>query len=365
MTAALCFLRDYLRPRPQRVEVREISYRRGGETLPATLYRPAAHRAPLPSWVVLHGLTYTGRHHPSLQRFARALAASGVAILVPEIPEWRALRVAPAPTGPSIDGAVEALLTNRIAPPERISVLGFSFGATQALATLGDAHFRERIRAVVAWGGYCDLHHLFRFGITGRYELDGVEAHATPDPYGTWIMGANFLTLMPGHERYTALAEALGRLAEESGRQGAAAVDAIYDPLKARLRQDLPAPQRELFDLVAPPAARWPSDSPRATEFANALADAALASDPCLDPRPALPTLAARTLIAHGRDDHLIPYTESLRLHRALPTTCPATCTITSLFAHSGGATRALAPLHHAREAVRFFALLRRMLAHA
>jgi pimeloyl-ACP methyl ester carboxylesterase len=178
-------------------------------------------------------------------------------------------------------------------------------------------------------------------------------------------MGANFLTLMPGHKRYTALATALAHLAEESGRQGAAATDAHYDPLKARLRQDLPAPQRELFDLVAPPAARWPSDSARATEFANALADAALAADPRLDPRLSLPAFGTRALIAHGRDDHLIPYTESIRLHRALPATCTATGTITSLFAHSGGATRALAPLHHAREAARFLVLLRRMLAHA
>jgi pimeloyl-ACP methyl ester carboxylesterase len=367
MSSTSGFIREYLRPRPGRVELRELTYRRGGvdggtEALPAHFYRLAGSERPRPAWVLLHGLTYYGRAHPSLDRFARALAASGAAVMVPEIPEWSALRVAPATTGPSIAGAIDTLVGEGYAPEDRIGVFGFSFGATQALGALSDPELGARVRAMVAWGGYCDLHHLFRFGLTGRYELDGVEALATPDPYGTWIMGANFLRRMPGHERYDALATALSNLALESGRIGVAAGDTIYDPLKARLRQDLPLPQRELFDLLAPPTASWPNDSPRAFEFARDLADAALDADPLLDPRPLLPDFGTRTMIAHGRDDLLIPYTESLRLRRALPDACPASCTITSLFAHSTGATRGLGALAQTREAARFYALLHRLL---
>lgn len=367
MSSTSGFLREYLSPRPGRIEVRELSYRRQaeggrGEVLPARLYRRTGTERPRPAWVLLHGLTYHGRTHPSLDRFARALAASGATVIVPEIPEWSMLRVAPATTGPSIAGAIDALLDGGYALEDRIGVLGFSFGATQALAALAEPALGARVRSVVAWGGYCDLHHLFRFGLTGCYELDGVEARATPDPYGTWIMGANFVQRMPGHERYDALAAALAELAMESGRAGVAAGDAVYDPSKARLRQSLPAPQRELFDLLAPPSTRWPNDSPRAVEFARDLADAALAAESLLDPRPLLPALGTSTLIAHGRDDLLVPYTESIRLHRALPTACPATCTITSLFAHSTGATRGLGALAQAREVARFCALLHRLL---
>src|SRR5690606_28412635 len=105
MARTLGFLLQYLRPRPGAVEEAEVPYRRDGETLPATLYRPAGRRGPHPAWVVLHGLTYRGRYHPSLERLARALAASGALVFVPEIPEWRRLRVAPALTTATIRSA--------------------------------------------------------------------------------------------------------------------------------------------------------------------------------------------------------------------------------------------------------------------
>src|SRR5690554_4370027 len=107
MLPTVKFLRQYLRGGAA-LEVVETTYERGSEALPATVYRPAA-RGRLPGWVVLHGLTYTGRHHASLVKFAGAVAAAGNIVLVPEIPEWRALRVAPAVTVDTIRAAVQAL----------------------------------------------------------------------------------------------------------------------------------------------------------------------------------------------------------------------------------------------------------------
>src|SRR5690554_6285655 len=100
MMRSASFLREYLRPATGALDIRDLSVRRAGEEHPATLYRPARARGPLPAWVVLHGLTYSGRTHPSLVRFARAVAASGATVLVPDVPEWRSLRVAPAATAP-------------------------------------------------------------------------------------------------------------------------------------------------------------------------------------------------------------------------------------------------------------------------
>src|SRR5690606_23665177 len=119
------FLRYYLRPRPDGVTEVETGYRRDGERLPATLYRPAHGTGPLPGWVLLHGLTVPGREHTSLKRFARAVAASGAAVLVPDIPEWRALRVAPAVTVDTIRAAILALAERDDTIPGRIGVIGF------------------------------------------------------------------------------------------------------------------------------------------------------------------------------------------------------------------------------------------------
>jgi dienelactone hydrolase len=322
----------------------------------------AGRDRPGPAWVLLHGLTYHGRGHPSLDRFARALAASGATVIVPEIPEWSALRVAPAATGPSIAGAIDALVNRGLAAEERIGIFGFSFGATQGLAALADPGLGERVRTFVSWGGYCDLRRLFHFGITGRHELDGVETRIEPDPYGAWIMGANYVTGIPGHGAHHELAAALRELALESGRAGIFAGDPIYDPLKARLHAGLPLGQREIFRIFAPPTGDAPAEPERVAALIDDLAAAALCADPLLDPQPRIPALRVRTLIAHGRDDRLIPYTESLRLSRALPEAADGGCTITSLFTHSTGAAGTLSTLTRAREAARFCALLHRIL---
>src|SRR5690625_5244933 len=109
MMRSALFLREYLRPSAGTLAIRDVPIRRAGEEHPATLYRPARARGPLPTWVVLHGLTYTGRTHSSLVRFARAVAASGAVVLVPDVPEWRSLQVAPGATAPTIDAAVDTL----------------------------------------------------------------------------------------------------------------------------------------------------------------------------------------------------------------------------------------------------------------
>ncbi|HEX7089836.1 MAG TPA: hypothetical protein VF192_06850 [Longimicrobiales bacterium] len=361
MASTIRFLRQYLRPRPGAVQEIEITYRRGEQELPATLYRPARGREPLPAWIVLHGLAYRGRQHPSLERLARAVAASGALVLVPDIPEWRRLRVAPALTAETIRAATHVLRARPDAAEGRTGVLGFSFGATQALVAAADPGLEGAVRGVAAWGGYYDLFNLFRFGIAGEYEIDGVVRHREPDPYGRWIMGANYLTRVPGFGGYGALAHALEELAREAGRRGVSAWDPAYDPLKTRLRAGLPAPQREIFDLFAAPAG-CPVPSPdRARELAHELAAAALRADPLLDPAPFLPRAPHRTLLAHGKEDRLVPYTETLRLARAIPAHRCVACTITALFAHSAGAERGLGPHGRAREAARFIGLLRRI----
>lgn len=363
MASTIGFIREYLAPRPVAIEVGDLTYRRGEDTLPARLFRRGGRsRRRRPAWILLHGLTYHGRNHPSLDRFARALAASGAVVIVPEIPEWSTLRVAPAATGPSIAGAFETLRALPDVDADRIGVFGFSFGATQALTALANPRLGDRIGALAAWGGYCDLHRLFHFGITGEHELDGVRDRVAPDPYGAWIMGANYVTGIPHLANYAELAGALHELAQASGRAGIYAGDSHYDPLKARLRAGLPPEQREIFRIFAPLPTDPPIDQELVAGLAHELADAALRADPLLDPRPLIPGLGVRTAIAHGREDTLVPYTESLRLSRILPPGTGAGCTITSLFAHSTGASRALDTLTRARETTRFCIMLNRIL---
>lgn len=352
------YLRQYFRPSPGVVEVRDTSYSRAGRELRASVYRPASLRRPAPAWIVLHGLTYHGPRHPGLQRFASALAASGHVVFIPEIQEWSRLMVAPELTLPTIQAAADAAVLRDDVDAERIGIFGFSFGATHAIAAATDQQLPQRIRAITAWGGYAEVARLVEFGLTGTHELDGVREYLTPDPYGRWIFGANYLTDVPGYSDMGRVADALLRLALEAGRTGVFAGDPIYEPVKRELAAGLAARERPVFELFAPIG---PHDPVAARALADALTRTILAKDPLMEPGPHLHAVRIPVLLAHGRDDRLIPYTESLRLKRQIPGKMVAGCTITDLFAHSGGREPGL-KLGLVREGARFINVLNQIL---
>jgi pimeloyl-ACP methyl ester carboxylesterase len=362
MASLAAFLHAYLRPGARHgVIVRETAYPLGDSQIEATLYRPA-RRGRLPGWVVLHGLTYSGRKHPSLIRFVTAVAAAGNAVLVPDIPEWRQLRVAPAVTRETIRSAVRELHERDDIDPDRVGLFGFSFGATQALIAAADPEIQSLLHGIAAWGGYCDIDRLFVFGMTGEHELDGQEYQLQPDPYGAWVMAGNYLTQIPGHETQAEVAAALHELAREAGRLGRYAWEPVYDPVKTRLRETLTGSERELFDIIAPRTDAPAGDIAYRRSLGRALADTVRRIDPGLDPLPFLDAVGVDILLAHGRDDRLIPYTETLRLARHLPPDRLTGPVITALFAHSGGADLSIGPLHVVQEGIRFAGVLRSIL---
>jgi pimeloyl-ACP methyl ester carboxylesterase len=202
------------------------------------------------------------------------------------------------------------------------------------------------------------VRRLFHFGITGEYDWQGVTYREDPDPYGRWIMGGNYLTAIPGYEGFGATARALHRLAIAAGQAGIYAADAHFDPLKLELRATLSAEEQDVYDLFAPLTTETLKDTARATQLAQDLAAAAVRTDPMFDPAPYFPRVAARTFVAHGRDDRLVPFTEAYRVAAALPPHVLRKAVITSLFAHSGGTRHELDRLGLLREGARFVALL-------
>ncbi|MGH7446811.1 MAG: alpha/beta hydrolase family protein, partial [Longimicrobiales bacterium] len=288
MPSTLRFLKQYLRPAADATVAAETVYMRGAEELPATVFRPAHGPRELPGWVVLHGLTRPGRAHPSLQRFARAVASAGNIVFVPEIPEWRDLRVAPAIAIGTIRQAVRALQLRDDVRHEHVGLFGFSFGATQAIIAAADAETSHLLAGVAAWGGYSDLRRLFRFGLTGEHELDGVGYQTEPDPYGCWIMAGNYLTRVPGYEAADDVAAALHDLALEAGERRLYAWDPVFDISKRAHRERLGPDAQELFNMIAPETTAPRRDHERVLHLAESIAATALRADPLLDPQPFL-----------------------------------------------------------------------------
>lgn len=355
------FLRAYLRDGAGPFRQEEITVPVGGEAREATLYLPD-RRGPAPGWVVLHGLTVPGRHHRAMTRFVRSLAATGAAVLVPDVPAWRALRLDVTAARTTLADASAWLAARPEVRPGGVGTIGFSFGATQALMAAADPGVQRDVRAVVAFGGYCDLQRMLRCLFTGEHEWRGARYTLDPDPYGRWIIVGNYLTLLDGYGGMEAVARGALELAVEAGRVGAYAWEPVYDPTKARIRAGLSPEEREIWDVIAPPSGTPPADMALARAIGDAFSAAALEKDPGLDPRAHLGGVRGRVVLSHGRADRLIPFTETLRLQTLLPPAARPSVTITGLFAHSSHAGW-LHPLDRVREAGLFIRLLNDALA--
>jgi pimeloyl-ACP methyl ester carboxylesterase len=296
-----------------------------------------------PTWVLLHGITRPGRRHAVLTRFAQALAGTGATVLVPEIPEWTALELVPEPAGDAVLAALETLAADPgrgassdtvLGSPDSVGLIGFSFAAPQAIRLATDPEVGPRLACVAGFGGYGTLQRAVAFLWSGRHEWDGRSYSTRPDPYGRWVVGGNFLTLVPGYEDAGDVAGALTDLAALAGDRQIPSWDPVLDELKDRLEARLPRGRRGLFRQFAPPAE---ADPPGDLEgWGTRLAEAGVAARPLLELPPIVRSTAPVVLI-HGRGDALVPFSETLRLAERVRAPSLEVA-VTGLFEHSAEA---------------------------
>jgi pimeloyl-ACP methyl ester carboxylesterase len=345
---------------PQRCEEEEILLDRGDRLVPGTIVRPLGARGPLPAWVVLHGITRRGRAHEQLQRFTRALVDTGAVAIVPDVPEWRQLELAPRLAVPTIRAAIAGLRASAWGRDEPVGTIGFSFGAPHVIAATSHPDLADAVAGSVGFGAYCSLERTARYFMTGMHEWGGRAHHLPPDAYGRWILAANYLTAIPEHAAASDAAFALRSLAMLSGDLGLVSTDPRLDVRKLALRASVAEERRWLFDLFAPPAAALP-DPAHALHAAEALAAAGRRTDPEGEPSEALANVSRPVHVLHGRRDTVIPFSEGLRLRAALPSSTWSRVTVTSLFGHAGEGSPAAA-MRSARELPSFLRALRGVL---
>jgi pimeloyl-ACP methyl ester carboxylesterase len=296
-----------------------------------------------------------------LLRFAGALSASGAAVLIPEIPEWKELRVSPESVPPIINAAITDLNEREETRSGHMGLVGFSFGAPQAIIAAADPTLTGRLSLVLGYGGYCEPEPTVRFLFTGEHEWKGRRFRLPPDPYGRWVIGANYLTSVPGYEDAHDVAQALWKLAAEAGERRVLAWDPEYDPVKDAVVEEVSPERREIFRLFAPSSEMQP-DPGRVEPLIKGLTAAFVASSPLSTPTPFLSDVRTPVHLFHGREDHLIPFSETLRLAERFGNHARVHASVTGLFGHSYR-HRALSLAHQALEAGRFFMALRKVMA--
>jgi pimeloyl-ACP methyl ester carboxylesterase len=333
LTKALRFQKGWKGGAP-RVREMEVGVPVESTPIPATLFLPEKASSPLPGWVILHGITRPGRQHPTLLRFVRALASSGAAVLVPEIREWTELRLAPLRAAEILKASILALADREETTHGRLGAMGFSFGSPHVLMAGADPKLSPHLSAVVGFGGFADLERTLRFMFQGEHEFDGEAYSVDPDPYGRWVVTGNYLPEAPGFEGTEDVAESLIRLAKVAGDAQVGAWEDVYDGLKEELEMDIHPSRREIFRALAPPAG---AAVPRELTdgLVPALAKAALADSSNLDFMSKLSEIRVPVRLIHGRQDKLVPFTETLRLARGFPPEADLRVYITGLFSHS------------------------------
>jgi pimeloyl-ACP methyl ester carboxylesterase len=223
-------------------------------------------------------------------------------VLVPEIPNIRALKVSAADNAFVAD-AIEELAQRFGGRTERsVALVAISFAVGPALLAAGETQAGRRIRFAVAIGGYYDIDAAIGFATTGAYRLpDGSWRNQTPNA------SAKFVLLRGNADRVSNLADR-ARLAQIADRRMANPAADVSD-LLARLG----AEGRAVYELIDN------RDRERVADLIARLPEAIRQELRRLDLKGRdLPWLAGPILLVHGEDDAVIPAGESAKLAAAL-----------------------------------------------
>jgi hypothetical protein len=273
-----------------------------GQSVLGDLYWPGEDAAA--ALVLVPGAVARGKDDPRLVAFANTFARARFAVLVPEIPNLRTQHLGPEDVQPI--GAAIRYLGGCVAPAKRagsIGVAAISYAAGPALvAALAPAN-RDLVGYLTAIGGYYDVEAVVTFFTTG-YFREGPAApwrYREPNAYGKWVFVRANAVRLAGSDRVV-LGEIAARKLDD--------LDADIADLRARLGPE----GRAVMALLDNP------DPDRVPALIERL-PAPIRSDlDALDlERRDLSQLPFDLILVHGRDDPIIPSTESQALAAAAP----------------------------------------------
>lgn len=284
-------------PTPLRMPV---AYRVDGRDYRGDFYRPGEE--PLAAMVLVPGAAPAGKDDPRLVAFATTLARARFVVLVPDMPGVREFRLR-ASNVREIADAVRYLSGTRVGR-DGVGIVAISYAAGPAVLAAVDPEIAGRVRFVLAIGGYHDLEAVLTFFTTGFYrERPGAPwRYRAPNAYGKWVFARSNVEL---------LADPVDRaLLAEMARRKLRDLEADIGDLTGRLGRE----GRTVEALLA-------NDDPERVSALLAALPAAIRTHlHGLDLKGRdLSGLEAQLILIHGRDDVVIPYTESVALAAAVP----------------------------------------------
>jgi len=268
-------------------------------------YIADVHQSPegsLAGIVLVPGAAERGKDDPRLLSLATSLARARFAVMVPDLPSLRALKVTPGNVQ-EVEAAFAWFRSQSgFAPGGKVGLGGISYAAGPALLAAMEPEIRDDVEFIVTIGAYHDLERSLTFLATGRFRKDGEWRHIEPREYGRSVLIHGMAArLGDSRDRRALEAMAQRRIADD---------DSDVDDLVAKLGPE----GRKVFELMT---CRDPEQVP---VLLRELPKSVLTDIQTLDlAGKDLSRLKADLILIHGLDDDMIPYTESVSLARALP----------------------------------------------
>lgn len=275
--------------------------------------------------LLVSGLHPAGIDEPRLTGFARRLAEANVTVVTPEIPELARFEITPILTD-RIEAAAEWLASKSgLAPAGRIGLMGISFSGGLAIVAAGRPSLRTHLLYVFSFGGHDDLGRVMDYFCSG---LEG-EAKSVPPPhdYGVAVVALNVAEHLVPPRQLALFRDAVRRFLWASYLDQIDKPRAEHEFSALRdLARTLPEPAATLLGYVNNRDVE--RLGPRLRPYVGLYADA-----PSLSPARS-PTPAAPVFLLHGRDDNVIPASESLYLAGRLHGHVEVRLLVTDLIAH-------------------------------
>ncbi len=154
--------------RPAAVQRRTLTVPATGrdEGFPAWLYVPVGHGV-TGSYLLAPGLHFAGPAYPPMDRFCRILAAAGMMVLAPFLPDYIAQTLSPAAIR-DFECCFETLLRTPGRPRDRRPwIFSVSFGSLVALRLAATPTRADQVGGLVLFGGYADWDRTIDFCLRG------------------------------------------------------------------------------------------------------------------------------------------------------------------------------------------------------
>jgi dienelactone hydrolase len=308
---------------------RDVEVPLRGGSIRARVYEPSSgfERTAL----LVSGLHPSGITEPRLVGLAQDLAASGVAVLTPDIPDLSQFSITPAITD-AIEQAAEWLAAQpAFAPDGKVGLMGISFSGGLSVVAAGRPSIRDRVAYVFSFGGHADLPRTLKYLCTGveppppdsqstlrQLGLSGAgSAEERPDPltspppphdYGVAVILLGLADRVAPAAQVAPLRDAVRRFLFASAwdREDKARADAEFAALR-ELAKRLPEPSATLL--------RYVNDRDVAHLGARLAPYVGFYGDhPALSAARAPHQPAAPVFLLHGLADNVIPAAESVHL---------------------------------------------------